>query len=103
MDKLNDMSPAAQRLASASLGRRLGTDAALRSSYSPSPRIRTPGTPFSTPSRSPRTPKTPVLGLQSPNARLKNIVRKPTPSSVTDDLLKLPLSISNRPKASDFF
>lgn len=103
MDRINDMSPAAQRLASASLGRRIGTDAALRHSYSPSPRIGTPGTPFSTPSRSPRTPKTPILGLQSPNARLKKIVRRPTPVSVTDDLLKLPLAISNRPKASDFF
>lgn len=94
------MSPAAQRLASASLGRRIGTDAALRDSYSPSPRTRTPGTPFSTP---PRSPKTPLLGLQSPNAKLKNIVRRPTPVSVTDDLLRLPRTVSKRPKASDFF
>ena len=64
------MSPAAQRLASERLGIRLGTDKALRSSYSPSPRriaqgtpdrSQTPlGTPYGTPGNN-RTPRTPSL------------------------------------------
>ena len=64
------MSPAAQRLASERLGIRLGTDKALRSTYSPSPQRIAQGTPdrSRTPSRTPnstpgknRTPRTPSL------------------------------------------
>ncbi|KAL0266599.1 UNVERIFIED_CONTAM: hypothetical protein PYX00_009096 [Menopon gallinae] len=103
IDRLNDMSPAAQRLASASLGRRLGTDLLLRESYTPSPRSNRTRTPFLTPSpKTPSTPRTPS-GLSSPNVKLKNLIRRPTPVSVTDDLLKLPRIGANRPKASDFF
>lgn len=101
MNRLNEMSPAAQRLASASLGHRLGTDNALRNSYSPSPKSRTLRSPYliTTPT-SPKTPKTPVA---SPNLKLKQLVRRSTPVSVTDDLLKLPRIEGTRPKASDFF
>ena len=68
-ERLSGMSPAAQRLASERLGIRLGTDKALRSSYSPSPQHnaqRTPDrsrTPSRTPSSTPgnKTPRTPSL------------------------------------------
>ncbi|KAK6641901.1 hypothetical protein RUM44_013621 [Polyplax serrata] len=104
MNRLNEMSPAAQRLASVSLGHRLGTDSALRNSYSPSPRSTRIKSPYQnlTP-RTPRTPSTPKTPIASPNVKLKNLVRRQTPVSVTDDLLKLPRIGSKRPKASDFF
>lgn len=37
MERLTNMSPAAQRLATAKLGIRIGTDKALKAAYSPSP------------------------------------------------------------------
>ena len=73
------MSPAAQRLASERLGIRVGTDKALRSSYSPSPQTvseRTPGRSGLTPSS--RTGCTPEKS------------QTPRTPSLTDNLLNLP-------------
>ncbi|XP_046386530.1 splicing factor ESS-2 homolog isoform X2 [Ischnura elegans] len=99
LERLNSMSPAARRLASSQLGR-LGTDHALRASYSPSPRQRsgTPGTPSILPSPSSKTPRqrtnTPGGGKRS----LASVKGKDV-THLTDNLLNLP----KRPRASDFF
>ncbi|EEB20233.1 es2 protein, putative [Pediculus humanus corporis] len=103
INRINEMSPAAQRLASASLGQRLNADSALRNSYSPSPKSSRSSPYFNLTPKTPRTPKTPVTPMASPNAKLKHLVRRATPVSVTDDLLKLPRIGNSRPKASDFF
>ena len=79
MERLTQLSPAAQRLASNKLGIRTGTDKALSASYTPSP-SRLGG---STPSYTPRTGLTP----RTPN------VKGSTPSRTTllsDNLLNLP-------------
>ena len=90
------MSPAAQRLATAKLGIRIGTDKALKAAYTPSPARRQA---LSTPSRAKckraPTPATPKLDSDT---------------SITDDLLNLPPSSTSgnstskerRSKASDF-
>ena len=79
-ERLSNMSPAAQRLASERLGIRLGTDKALRSSYSPSPQRVAQGTPdrSRTPSRIPNNNNTP------------GNKRTPKTPSLTDNLLNLP-------------
>ncbi|ESO97551.1 hypothetical protein LOTGIDRAFT_72520, partial [Lottia gigantea] len=96
-DRLNSLSPAAQRLASKKLGIRTHTDKALKDSYTPSPSHRLPGdktpvrlTPLSSPNSvrssiqsSPRTPRTPIGKHTGSDIR-----------SLTDNLLQLP----KRPK-----
>ena len=93
-ERLNQMSPAAQRLASTKLGIRTHTDKALRASYTPSP-SRSPG--FKTPILSPsarRTPKsTRSVGTPGKRTPVSDNV------SFTDNLLNLP----KRKKAEDFF
>lgn len=91
MDRLNFMSPAARRLASTQLRRRIGSDLALLASYSPSPQhsIRI-GQP------SPHLPNTPT---PRKNGSVKRN-RVATPNlNITDNLLNLP----KRPRAADFF
>ena len=89
------MSPAAQRLATAKLGIRIGTDKALKAAYTP------------TPKRSGRRPSSSVsLGISTPlassAASLSKINASPS-LSLTDNLLNLPSSSSSkRSKASDF-
>jgi len=97
-DRVATMSPAAQRLATTKLGIRLGTDKALRASYTPSP-ARTPSR--ATPSRrdaisssirsksGSQTPRTPSISATSATA-----------GDITDDLLKLPKSIEEEKSAS---
>ncbi|XP_067014653.2 splicing factor ESS-2 homolog [Anabrus simplex] len=90
LERLNTMSPAAQRLASTQL-RRLGSDRALQASYSPSPRgrhsVNTPITP-KTPGRTP-----------TPRSKVAQSVRRTPNPNLTDNLLNLP----KRPRAADFF
>ena len=101
LERLNSMSPAAQRLASKRLGVRTHTDSALRASYSPSP-SRTPGdkTPVHLsplPSGSSRSHAGMPASGPSP---LRQSPRTTTPKpSLTDNLLKLPM----RQSAADFF
>lgn len=78
VDRLGQMSPAAQRLASQRLGIRTGTDKSLRASYTPSPHRSESSTPArlnqSTPAATPKdNSSTPVLSV-----------------SLTDNLLNLP-------------
>ncbi|KXJ05800.1 Protein DGCR14-like [Exaiptasia diaphana] len=74
VERLNTMSPAAQRLASQRLGIKTGSDKALLASYTPrSDRITTP---------SPYTPRTPTTPKQT-NTPSRDV-------SLTDNLLKLP-------------
>lgn len=83
------MSPAAQRLATSKLGIRIGTDKALRASYTPSPmRSKISGTP----KVKNAVKLTPKIGSATP----KNT------ESLTDDLLNIPSSSSKRSKASDY-
>ena len=92
LERLNSMSPAAQRLASKRLGVRTHTDSALRASYSPSP-SRTPGdkTPVHLsplPSGSSRSHAGMPASGPSP---LRQSPRTTTPKpSLTDNLLKVP-------------
>lgn len=78
-DRLGQMSPAAQRLASQRLGIRAGTDKCLRASYTPSPAhsLSSSSTPTHLQQSTPTTPQdhtsTPSRG-----------------ASLTDNLLKLP-------------
>jgi hypothetical protein len=91
LDRLNSMSPAARRLASTQLRRRIGSDLALLASYSPSPQhsIRS-GQP------SPQLTNTPTPGKNG-SVRRNQIA---TPNlNITDNLLNLP----KRPRAADFF
>ena len=78
VDRLEQMSPAGQRLASQRLGIRTGTDKSLRASYTPSPqRSRS-----STPAR---------LHQSSPATTPKNHSLTPAQGvSLTDNLLNLP-------------
>ena len=78
VDRLGQMSPAGQRLASQRLGIRTGTDKSLRASYTPSPqRSRS-----STPAR---------LHQSSPATTPKNHSSTPAQGvSLTDNLLNLP-------------
>ena len=104
-ERVATMSPAAQRLATTKLGIRLGTDKALRASYTPSPR-RTPSrTPMS--SRDKKTPS-------SSRTAIAGAVKTKTPStprtpqvsdmmSLTDNLLNLPKSSSTSSPSSSSF
>ncbi len=101
------MSPAAQRLATSKLGIRLGTDKALRASYTPSPSMRrgTPTPSKATPSKAtPSTSKAKFLsGVTTPKRGGSTPAKiQEDPTSLTDDLLDLPSPGTKRPKASDF-
>ena len=78
VERLGQMSPAAQRLASQRLGIRTGTDKSLRASYTPSPvyhiSVNTPTRPQQS------TPATPQDHSSTPSQGV----------SLTDNLLKLP-------------
>jgi protein DGCR14 len=98
------MSPAAQRLATSKLGIRLGTDKALKASYTPSP-MRS--------SLKEATPKMSARSNISTSVRLtpKGSATPSTPTfstrnvdttTLTDNLLNLPSSSKQRPRASDF-
>ena len=106
--RVSTMSPAAQRLATSKLGIRLGTDKALRASYTPSPMHS---------ARKDITPKmsarsnisssirlTPKGGSSTPSSRTPSFSAKSLdPSTLTDNLLNLPSSSKKqRPRASDF-
>ena len=89
------MSPAARRLASTQLRRRIGSDLALLASYSPNPHhsIRSGQAPSHL---TPSSAKTPTPGKNS-GVRRNRIT---TPNlNITDNLLNLP----KRPRAADFF
>lgn len=94
LDRLNSMSPAARRLASTQLRRRLGSDLALQASYSPSPHSIRSGQ--ASPHLTPSLAKTPTPGKNGSMRRNQ----QGTPNlNITDNLLNLP----KRPRASDFF
>jgi protein DGCR14 len=97
-ERLNSMSPAAQRLASSKLRIRTNTDKALRASYTPSPSHRLIGdkTPIQT-TPSPR--QTPKSGAGTPKT-LVTPKRISSEGTLTDNLLNLPIK---RKKAEDFF
>lgn len=79
VERLGQMSPAAQRLASQRLGIRTGTDKSLRASYTPSPAHHISS--VNTPTRSQQsTPATPQDHGSTPSQGV----------SLTDNLLKLP-------------
>ena len=115
-ERVNSMSPAAQRLVSKKLGIRTHTDKALRASYSPSPTHRPPGdntpvllTPSSTSGSRSNTPRsrsnTPRSSSRSstPGSQRSTPKRDGTDiSSLTDNLLQLP-HLPKRSKALDFF
>ncbi|XP_060082547.1 splicing factor ESS-2 homolog [Ylistrum balloti] len=96
-ERLQSMSPAAQRLATARLGVRTQTDKALRASYTPSPTHRHTGgkTPTLTPKLTPKHGSNTPTEERTPGSKRQgsDIV------SLTDNLLQLP----KRKKASDFF
>ncbi|PNF24344.1 Protein DGCR14 [Cryptotermes secundus] len=94
LDRLNSMSPAARRLASTQLRRRIGSDLALQASYSPSPHSICSGQ--ASPHLTPSLAKTPTPGKTG--SRKRN--RLATPNlNITDNLLNFP----KRPRACDFF
>ncbi|KAA0202820.1 hypothetical protein HAZT_HAZT002856 [Hyalella azteca] len=121
-ERLSNMSPAARRLLSSSLGVRQNTDHTLRASYTPSPlkssaSLRTPSL-----RRSDRSKATYAFNTPSPSVPIIKNARS-TPSllpsktksgvtpkadrggadSLTDGLLQLPKTAGNRPTAADFF
>ena len=83
MERLTQLSPAAQRLASSKLGIRTGTDKALRASYTPSPARLGESTPNHTPCTG-LTPRTPDIKGDTPT-RI---------TSLSDNLLNLPKHIT---------
>lgn len=89
LDRLNSMSPAAQRLICNRISGDRGRDAALRASYSPSP--------HTTPSGSPS-----ISGLKR-NIKKSTPTQKPyeVPKNITDNLLNI--NVSKRSRAVDFF
>ncbi|XP_069136281.1 splicing factor ESS-2 homolog [Argopecten irradians] len=96
-ERLQSMSPAAQRLATARLGVRTQSDKALRASYTPSPSHRLTGgkSPSLTPKLTPKHSSDTPSGGTTPGSKRDG----PDISSLTDNLLQLP----KRKKASDFF
>lgn len=93
------MSPAAQRLATAKLGIRIGTDKALKAAYTPTPK-RSSGRPSSVSTSGISTPLA-SSALSKFNASPAPSSSSSTSLSLTDNLLNLPSS-SKRSKASDF-
>ena len=98
-ERINSMSPAAQRLIGKSFGVRTNTDKALRASYTPSPGHRSVGdkTPILTP-KGARKNKTPSVRT-TPGSK-RSVERTLETPSLTDNLLQIP---KKRPKAADFF
>ena len=96
LERLASMSPAAQHLATTRLGIRLGTDKALRASYTPSPQRQLSGTPTPSPQRLTRKGQdhTPTI-----DRSLTSTPGHAESRELTDNLLHLP----KRAKASDFF
>lgn len=80
-DKINFMSPAAQKLLSSKL--RLNTDKSISRDNTPSPMVRTPNSPY-TPLKSPN-----IKTSQTIN-NLKTTVKRSNTDNLTDNLLKLP-------------
>ncbi|XP_068759311.1 splicing factor ESS-2 homolog [Montipora capricornis] len=78
VDRLGQMSPAAQRLASQRLGIRAGTDKSLRASYTPSP------------AHQPSVANTPTRSQPSTPSTSQNYNSAPEIVSLTDNLLNLP-------------
>ena len=78
VERLGQMSPAAQRLASQKLGIRTGTDKSLRASYTPSPNHRL------------SVANTPTHSQPSTPSASKHYDSTPEMSSLTDNLLNLP-------------
>lgn len=101
LDRINSLSPAAQRLLGTRIRVRTGTDKALRASYTPSPSHRQSGskTPKLTPKLTPKN-KTPSYSTPSPSVTPGNKRDASEVPSLTDNLLKLP---KKRAKAEDFF
>lgn len=94
LDRLNSMSPAAQRLATSHL-KRIGSDRSLKASYSPLRQSsRTP-----TPITSRETPKSPFSRQLKPNTSTMTSPKRVQAQNITDNLLNLP----KRPRASDYF
>jgi protein DGCR14 len=91
-ERLGTMSPAARRLATNKLGIRIGTDKALKASYTPSP-----GRIAKTPTRTPKLVRT---ATEKKTASAADIA---VTSSITDNLLDLSSSAKPRPSAADFF
>ena len=99
-ERINSMSPAAQRLIGKSFGVRTHTDKALRASYSPSPGHRSVGDKTPTPSpKGARKNKTPSSQTPTPGSK-RSVERTPGTPSLTDNLLQIP---RKRSKAADFF
>lgn len=94
LDRLNSMSPAAQRLASTQL-KRIGSDRSLQASYSPARQTPSPLTPSS---KTPRTPKTPIPSSKQ-SASSTHVLTPKRSQNLTDNLLNLP----KRPRAADYF
>ncbi|OWF40395.1 protein DGCR14-like [Mizuhopecten yessoensis] len=96
-ERLQSMSPAAQRLATAQLGVRTQSDKALQASYTPSPTHRLAGgkTPTLTPKLTPKSASSTPTGERTPGSKREGS----DIASLTDNLLQLP----KRKKASDFF
>ncbi|XP_067024530.1 splicing factor ESS-2 homolog [Acropora muricata] len=78
VERLGQMSPAAQRLASQKLGIRTGTDKSLRASYTPSPNHRL------------SVANTPTHSQPSTPSASKHYDSTPEIASLTDNLLNLP-------------
>jgi len=111
-ERIEGMSPAAQRLLNSKLGVRVSSDKALRASYTPSPANRRDGTPggAKTPTpaylsarrtpRTPTTPRTPKIGSQTPTLtdNLLNLPNNPIPR--TPEVIS---GVKGRPTAKDFF
>lgn len=90
MDRLNSMSPAAQRLVCNRLSTDRSRDAALRASYSPSP--------HTTPSRSPSILENRDNKKSTPTNKKKTFE---VPKNLTDNLLNI--NVTKRSRAVDFF
>lgn len=101
LDRINSLSPAAQKLLGSRIGVRTGTDKALRASYTPSPSHRQSSnkTPKLTPKLTPKN-KTPLFSSPSPSLTPGSKRDASEVPSLTDNLLKLP---KKRAKATDFF
>ena len=102
MERLNVMSPAAQRLATKRFGVRRLTSSALQATYNtPSPRSLCGRTPPLPSSPSPRSPKKRLIGHKGmcPMTQRSSCESSPG-ASLTDNLLKLP---RQRKTAADFF
>ncbi len=119
-ERIQNMSPAAQRLANTRLGIRTGTDKVLKASYTPSPSHRLNLSKTPTPTKTPKG-ATPRSNLSTPKSSVATPVSTPkhsapeVQSSLTDNLLFLPKRLriedtsktqndgQKKPRAEDFF